>query len=68
MTVEITVNDEPREIAAGTTLAELLKEMQYQPKFVAVERNLKLVPRAEHPECVLEAGDQLEVVTLVGGG
>jgi len=66
--VEIIVNDETRLITEGTTLAELLAEMQFQPKFVAVERNLKLVPRAEHKECVLQAGDRLEVVTLVGGG
>lgn len=66
--MEIIVNDKPRQIAEGTTLAELLTELKFQPKFVAVERNLELVPRAEHQDCVLQAGDQLEVVTLVGGG
>jgi sulfur carrier protein len=35
---------------------------------VAVEINLEVVPRAQHRETVLNAGDRVEVVTLVGGG
>lgn len=65
---EITVNGQPRSIAANMTLADLIAEMKLQPKYVAVERNQELVPRAEHAQCVLEQGDTLEVVTLVGGG
>ena len=37
-------------------------------KFVAVERNRDVVPQSRHAETVLAAGDELEVVTLVGGG
>jgi thiamine biosynthesis protein ThiS len=66
--VDIYVNDEQREIAAGTTVAELLEQMQMQPRYVAVERNLELIPRAVHAECILQDGDRLEIVTLVGGG
>ncbi len=66
--MEIRVNDQPRQIAEGTTLAELLDELQMQPRFVAVERNLELVPRSTHDRCVLAEGDRLEIVTLVGGG
>ena len=66
--MQICVNDEPRQVANGTTLAELLGELQMQPRFVAVERNLELVPRSTHAQCVLAEGDRLEIVTLVGGG
>lgn len=66
--MQITVNDEAREVAAGTTVADLLEELGMRPKFVAVERNLELVPRARHAECQLAENDRLEVVTLVGGG
>lgn len=66
--MDIYVNDEQREIAAGTTVAELLEQMQMQPRYVAVERNLELIPRAVHAECILQDGDRLEIVTLVGGG
>ena len=66
--VQIRVNGEPRQIEAGTTIARLLAELQMQPKFLAVERNFELVPRVRHAECVLCDGDDLEIVTLVGGG
>ena len=68
MNVQITVNGEPREVAAGTTLAQLLAHLNLQPRYCAAERNLQLVPRAEHGACVLEPGDRVEIVTLVGGG
>lgn len=66
--LEITVNDEPRGVEPGTTLGDLLQQLDVQPKYVAVERNLQLVPRTEHAACVLQPGDRLEIVTLVGGG
>ena len=66
--MKITLNDEPREIEPGTTLAGLLEDMGFQSKFVAVEVNLEVVPRARHGECILHEGDRLELVTLVGGG
>ena len=66
--MEIHVNDECRQVPEGTTVAQLLDEMQMQPRYVAVERNLQLIPRATHAECILNDGDRLEIVTLVGGG
>jgi thiamine biosynthesis protein ThiS len=62
------MNGEPREVEAGTTVARLIAALQMQPRYLAVERNFELVPRGSHAECVLYEGDQLEIVTLVGGG
>ena len=66
--MQIIVNGEFTQIEPGATVAELLAQLSLQPRFVAVERNLQIVPRAEHAECVLQPGDRLEIVTLVGGG
>lgn len=66
--IEIVVNGEPRQIAPGTTVALLLADLGVEPRQVAVEVNLELVPRTRHAERALAAGDNLEVVTLVGGG
>ena len=66
--MRITVNGEPHEISSGATVSELLQQLELDPRFLAVERNRELVPRSSHASCQLEAGDQLEVVTLVGGG
>jgi sulfur carrier protein len=66
--VQIIVNGQPREVAEGMTVAQLLDELALATKYVAVEVNLQLVPRQKHPEHRLAEGDRLEIVTLVGGG
>ncbi|HVJ69778.1 MAG TPA: sulfur carrier protein ThiS [Caulifigura sp.] len=67
-TITISVNGQTREVPRGMTVSALVAELKLPWKFVAVERNRDVVPRARHAETVLETGDQLEVVTLVGGG
>ena len=66
--MEITVNDQPREVAQRTTIADLLEQLNLAGKHVAVEVNLELVPREHHAGHTLAHGDRLEIVTLVGGG
>ena len=64
----ITLNGERREVADALTVAELLRSLGLRPEHVAVERNRDLVPRTSHEASRLAPGDELEVVTLVGGG
>jgi sulfur carrier protein len=66
--VNIVVNGEPRSVASGTTLAQLLETLRLDPRSLAVELNLDVIPRGRHAQCVLQDGDRLEIVTLVGGG
>ena len=66
--IEIQLNGEPKSLPADSTVASLVAGLGLKPKFVAVERNEELVPRAQHGECPLCAGDRIEIVTLVGGG
>ncbi len=66
--MNIRVNGEHRQIEPGTTVADLLRQLQMQPRYLAVERNFELVPRTRHAESPLCEGDQIEIVTLVGGG
>ena len=66
--ITISLNGEPRQLAAGATIAELLAELGLTAKHVAVEANLDLIPRSRHAERHLADGDRLEIVTLVGGG
>ena len=66
--MKIQVNGEEREVPAESTVADLLAQLQLEPRGLAVERNMELVPRASHAETMLAEGDRLEVVTLVGGG
>ena len=66
--MQIRVNGEPRDVAEQTTVSQLIEQLQLDPRYLAVERNRQLVPRAEHQQTLLQEGDCLEVVTLVGGG
>lgn len=64
----ITVNGESTDIPAGSTVSQLLEILDKNPKFLAVERNLELIPRKTHSDAILKDGDRIEIVTLVGGG
>ncbi len=66
--IEITVNGAVRLVPIGQTVADLIVDLGLVGRQVAVERNRDVVPRARHSEVVLEQGDHLELVTLVGGG
>ncbi len=66
--MQLTLNGQAREFAEGTTIAELLEDLGLDPRMLAVERNLNLVPRVQHAQTQLADGDRVEVVTLVGGG
>lgn len=67
-TIAISINGEPRRVAAGLSVAGLVAELGLNPKKVAVERNLEIVPRSTHADVMLADGDQLEIVHFVGGG
>lgn len=65
--IQITVNGERRTVAANTTVADVVASMNLRGP-VAVERNRDIVLRAEHASTALCEGDELEVVSFVGGG
>jgi thiazole synthase len=49
-------------------LAELLHQLGYDRRRIAVEVNRELVPQMNHDDRRLSPGDAVEIVTLVGGG
>ena len=66
--MRIRVNGEEQEVPAGTSVAGLIEDRGLRPEACAVERNRELVPRTGQAETLLADGDEIEVVTLVGGG
>lgn len=66
--MKIFLNGEPREVADGLTLERLVAEIADDPRGIAIERNLEIVPKSKHADIVLEADDRLEIVQFVGGG
>ncbi|OYV40116.1 MAG: thiamine biosynthesis protein ThiS [Acidocella sp. 20-61-6] len=66
--LRLNVNDEPREVTAGASVAELLAELGLDTRKVAVERNREIVPRSTYAKVRLAEGDALEIVHFIGGG
>ena len=66
--IAISVNGETSQIASETTVAQLLQQLGYAGKRVAVERNGEIVPKSRHEQARIAAGDRLEIVVAVGGG
>lgn len=66
--MQITINGEAREIPAGETLQALLVRLDIDPRKVAVERNLAIVPKGLYGDTPLTSGDAIEIVHFIGGG
>lgn len=64
----IQVNGDPMELSDGSTILQLLEQLQLNPDGVAVALNLEVVPRTQHAEVTLRHGDRIELVRAVGGG
>ncbi len=67
-TISIQVNGEHRRVTGGISFADLANELGLEPTRVAVERNLEIVPRSTLAQVLVEDGDEIEIVTFVGGG
>ena len=66
--ITIRVNGRQRTIAKESTMSALLTELGIEHRYCAVERNRQAVPRERHAQLRLRDGDEIEIVTLVGGG
>jgi len=64
----ISVNGEPREIAAGATLVELVAALGLTGRKIAIAVNRNVVPRTKYAARALAAGDRVEILEAVGGG
>jgi thiamine biosynthesis protein ThiS len=66
--VEVLLNGERKSLPAGVTIRDLLAELKLDARYLAVEVNRRVVPRGQHAATGLQSGDEIEIVTLVGGG
>jgi sulfur carrier protein len=66
----VTVNGQPRELPAGTTVAGVVAALPGAPegRGVAVALDGEVVPRGEWPRAELAEGARVEVVVAVQGG
>ena len=66
--MDVVINGERKQITAGVTLLDLLKELELDPRAVVVEHNRKIVRRVGLSDVTVQDGDAIELVHFVGGG
>jgi sulfur carrier protein len=66
--IRIEFNGESMEIATDLSISQLLDKAKVASRYCAVELNMEILPKDQYDSQVLRDGDQIEVVTLVGGG
>jgi thiamine biosynthesis protein ThiS len=65
--MNVTVNGEQRDLPPGETVRSLVARYNLTPDKVAIELNRRLLQSARY-DTVLQDGDEVEIVTFVGGG
>jgi len=66
--IELAINGKPITLDAPTGLLDYLARLGVDPRSVAVEHNGEILERASYERTVLDAGDVVEIVRMVGGG
>jgi sulfur carrier protein len=50
------------------TVSDLIAELALDPRMVAIERNMAIVPRSAYASTPIMDGDAIEIVSFIGGG
>lgn len=66
--MQIICNGRQQVIDQGTTLADLLADLQLPADSVVAEINKKIIDRDQYETLKLSQGDQVELIRFVGGG
>src|SRR5678816_3391705 len=66
--IVIQLNGEPYEVAATSTVADLVSALGERQERLAIEWNGSILSRELWATTELQSGDQLEIVQFVGGG
>ena len=66
--MNVTINGENHSVSAPLSVEELLRGLDLDPRKIAVERNLEIVPKSAYQLTMVGEGDRLEIVHFIGGG
>ena len=66
--LRIEVNGQPRDCRSGSTVGDLLRELEIKTERVAVELNLEILDRKDFELRSLKQGDRVEILSFIGGG
>jgi sulfur carrier protein len=67
-TINLQVNGQEQACPNNLNMPDFLLSLGLNPRLVAVEYNGEILHRQHWDQTHLQAGDRLEIVTIVGGG
>lgn len=66
--MKVMINGEERALQGPQSVEAVLVGLGVDPRKVAVERNLEIVPKSTYAQVMVGDGDRLEIVHFIGGG
>ena len=66
--LQIQLNGQQRDCRVGSTIGDLLRELEIKTERVAVELNLEILDRKDFESRSLRQGDRVEILSFIGGG
>ena len=66
--MQILVNDEPMQCAAGQTVSELLTQLNQLKPGAALALNQQILPREQWEQQIVQEGDQILFFQVIEGG
>jgi len=66
--MKIFLNGEEINVESNLTVQQLLSDMGYQDKRIALEINGEVIPRSKYSNKIIVKDDRMEIIIAVGGG
>ncbi|MES2984437.1 MAG: sulfur carrier protein ThiS [Pseudomonadota bacterium] len=66
--LQITLNGQPHALPSNSCIRDLVAQLALDPKAVAIEQNLAIVPRSAYATTPIHDRDAIEIVGFIGGG
>ena len=66
--MQVQINGELQEFEEPQSVHSIVTGLGLDPRKIAVERNLEIVPKSAYDLTAVAAGDRLEIVHFIGGG
>lgn len=66
--MHITLNGKKTHFPSSLSIEQMLIQLELDPRKIAVEQNLEIIPHSAYGDILAEEGDIIEIVHFIGGG
>lgn len=66
--MKVKINNEDYQFESSLSVSQLIKHLQLDPKKIAIEKNLQIIPCSQYDTNFINNNDNIEIVSFIGGG